>query len=214
MTDKCIRLETILRRSPVIPVLVIDRLEDAVPLGRALVSGGLPVLEVTLRTPVALQAIAELNMALPDAVIGAGTVTTPDQLDAVAQAGAAFAVAPGLTDALTRAAVCSPLPFLPGAATVSEVMAAGEAGFQYLKFFPAELAGGIKLLTAFHDLFPHLRFCPTGGIRPNNAAEYLALDNVICIGGTWLAPAHLVQAGHWAEIENLAHQAVKLHGTA
>lgn len=199
-----------LQRSPVIPVLTIERLEDAVPLGRALVDGGLQVLEITLRTPNALRAIEALSHALPQALIAAGTVTTPEQLIAAQRAGAKLAVSPGLTDALARAAHSCALPLLPGIATASELMSARDAGFGCFKFFPAEAAGGIKLLQALAGPFPEALFCPTGGISPDNAPAYLALCNVACIGGSWLTPAQALKAGDWAHIRSLAEAAVGL----
>jgi 2-dehydro-3-deoxyphosphogluconate aldolase/(4S)-4-hydroxy-2-oxoglutarate aldolase len=180
-------LDSILAAAPVIPVLTIERIEDAVPIARALVAGGLPVLEVTLRTPVAFDAIRAMR-AVEGAIVGAGTVTTPALLEAAAEAGAAFAVSPGLTAALGKAAADSPVPFLPGIATASEIMRAVDLGFTRLKFFPAVPSGGIPALKAFSAVFGMIRFCPTGGICEENAAEWLALDSVACVGGSWLVP--------------------------
>lgn len=195
--------------APVIPVLVIDRPEDAVPLARALVAGGLPVLEVTLRTPVALAALAEMAR-VPGAVVGAGTILTPADLERAQAAGARFGVSPGTTPALRAAITASGLPFLPGAATASEVMVLAEAGFDIAKFFPAEQAGGAGMLRAFAGPLPAMRFCPTGGIGPANAPAYLALPNVPCLGGSWVAPQALVAKGDWAGIEALARSAAAL----
>jgi 2-dehydro-3-deoxyphosphogluconate aldolase/(4S)-4-hydroxy-2-oxoglutarate aldolase len=181
-------LESILTAAPVIPVLTIERIEDAVPIAQALVAGGLPVLEVTLRTSVALDAIRAMR-AVEGAIVGAGTVTTPALLDAAAEAGAAFAVSPGLTRALGEAAATSPLPFLPGVATAGEIMRALELGFTRLKFFPAMASGGIPALKAFSAVFGVARFCPTGGITEENARDWLALDSVACVGGSWLVPS-------------------------
>lgn len=181
-------MDSILAAAPVIPVLVIDRVEDAAPIARALVSGGLPVLEVTLRTPAALAAIAAMR-AVPGAIVGAGTVLDAAQLDAAREAGAAFAVSPGLTEALGRAARDSGLPFLPGIASASDIMRARDLGFSRLKFFPAQAAGGLPALKALGSVFGEVRFCPTGGITRQNAADWLALPQVACLGGTWLVPA-------------------------
>lgn len=181
-------IDSILCLAPVIPVLTIDRIEHAAPIARALVAGGLPVLEVTLRTPVALDAIQAMR-EVEGAIVGAGTVTTPALLDAAIAAGAAFAVSPGLTAALGEAAAASLLPFLPGIATASEIMRARDLGFTRLKFFPAMQSGGVPALKAYGAVFPDLLFCPTGGITLENAPDWLALDSVACVGGSWLVPA-------------------------
>lgn len=180
-------LDDIMAAAPVIPVLVIERLEDAVPIAEALVDGGLPVLEVTLRTPVALDAIRAMR-GVPGAIIGAGTVLDPGQLDAAREAGAEFIVSPGLTDPLAKAAIASGLPFLPGVATATEVMRARDHGFSRLKFFPAMASGGLPALTGLAAVFGGTRFCPTGGITAENAAEWLAAPAVACVGGSWLVP--------------------------
>lgn len=180
-------IDAVLALAPVIPVLVIDRIEDARPIAEALVAGGLPVLEVTLRTPVALEAIREMK-AVEGAVVGAGTVLDPGQLDAALGAGAAFIVSPGLTDRLGRAAVTARVPFLPGTATTGDIMRALDLGFSRLKFFPAMAAGGLPALQAMAAVFGGVRFCPTGGISPENAAQWLAEPAVACVGGSWLAP--------------------------
>jgi 2-dehydro-3-deoxyphosphogluconate aldolase/(4S)-4-hydroxy-2-oxoglutarate aldolase len=181
-------LDQILSAAPVIPVLVIDRVEDAAPIARALIAGGLPVLEVTLRTPVALEAIAAMKR-VPGAIVGAGTVLDPAQLDAARAAGADFIVSPGLTEPLALAAIESGLPFLPGVATASEVMRARDLGFSRLKFFPAEAAGGLPALQGLAAVFGGVRFCPTGGITQDNAWRWLDHPAVACVGGSWLAPA-------------------------
>ncbi|MDB5691120.1 MAG: eda [Alphaproteobacteria bacterium] len=181
-------LDSIMAAAPVIPVLVIERVEDALPIARALVRGGLPVLEVTLRTPAALAAIRAMK-EVEGAIVGAGTVLDPRQLDAAIEAGAAFAVSPGLTEALGKAAAGSPVPLLPGIATASDVMRALDLGFSRLKFFPAMAAGGIAALKGLSAVFGGIRFCPTGGITADNAPEWLALPSVACVGGSWLVPA-------------------------
>lgn len=207
-------LDRILGLGPVMPVLVIDELADAVPLARALVDNGVFVLEVTLRTANALAAIERLAGAVPEAVVGAGTVTTPAQLAAVERAGARFAVSPGLTPGLTGAARDSAFPLLPGVMTASEAMSAAENGFTRLKLFPAQQAGGVGMLKALHGPLPELRFCPTGGISVDNAGEFLALPNVLCVGGSWLAPEALMRARDWGEIGRRARRASQLRPQA
>lgn len=195
--------------APVIPVLVIDDASRAPHLAQALVRGGLPVLEVTLRTPAALDAIAAMAH-LPGAQVGAGTVITPEDARRAKEAGASFAVSPGLTDRLARACEAIGLPLLPGAVTASEVMAALERGYDMLKFFPAESAGGAGALASLGGPLPAARFCPTGGISPDNAAAYLRLPNVACVGGSWLAPASDIAAQDWAAIEGRARACAML----
>jgi 2-dehydro-3-deoxyphosphogluconate aldolase/(4S)-4-hydroxy-2-oxoglutarate aldolase len=202
-----VNLEQILAAAPVMPVIAIDNLEQALPLAEALLEGGIPTLEITLRTPVALEAIRRIRHAFPRALVGAGTVTTPEALRQVAEAGAVFAVSPGLTRPLLEAAVASPIPLLPGVMTPTEVMAAVDAGFTFLKLFPAEQAGGIGMLKAFVGPFKQLRFCPTGGITPESAIHYLAQPNVVCVGGSWLTPKALLDAGDWSAITRLARTA-------
>ncbi|MGA0923809.1 MAG: bifunctional 4-hydroxy-2-oxoglutarate aldolase/2-dehydro-3-deoxy-phosphogluconate aldolase, partial [Lutimaribacter sp.] len=192
-----------------IPVLVVDNPAHAKPLAQALVAGGLPVLEVTLRTPAALEVIAEMAQ-VPGAIVGAGTVLGAADLHAAEQAGARFAVSPGTTPALLQAAASTPLPLLPGAATASEVMALAERGYLIQKFFPAQAAGGVAALKSLAGPLPFVQFCPTGGIDAANAASFLALANVACVGGSWVAPAQLVQAGAWEEITALARKAANL----
>lgn len=197
-------LEQILGLAPVIPVLIIDDVAEAAPLGRALVAGGLPVLEVTLRTPAALPAIERMAGEIEGAVVGAGTVLTPAMRVAVAKAGAKFCVSPGLIEGETDE---GEIPLLPGIATATELMAGLAAGFSLFKLFPANVAGGIDALKAFASPFQHARFCPTGGINAKNAADYLALPNVVCVGGSWVAPADAVKAGDWGRITALAREA-------
>ena len=203
-------LERILRASPVMPVLAIERLDQALPLAEALLSGGISTLEITLRTPVALEAIRCIRRAFPDAYVGAGTVTTPEALRQVAEAGASFAVSPGLTRPLIEAAASSAIPLLPGVMTPTEVMTAMDAGFRFLKLFPAEQAGGIPMLKALAGPFKELRFCPTGGVTPESAPAYLAQPNVLCVGGSWLTPRAMLEAGDWRAIEALAREAAAL----
>jgi 2-dehydro-3-deoxyphosphogluconate aldolase/(4S)-4-hydroxy-2-oxoglutarate aldolase len=196
--------------APVIPVLTIERVADAAPLARALVKGGLPVLEVTFRTPVAVAALAEIVRQVPEAIVGAGTVLDATQLRQAIAAGARFAVSPGWTPALAEAMAASDLPFLPGVQTVSEALAVRERGFEVQKFFPAGAAGGTGWLKAVAAPLAGLRFCPTGGIGIETAAAYLALPNVICVGGSWVSPRDAVAAGDWSRIEYLASQAAAL----
>ena len=203
-------MHEIFRGVAVIPVLTIARAADAVPLAAALVRGGLRVIEVTLRTPEAPAAIREIARRAPDAVVGAGTVLTGADITRAREAGARFLVSPGLTPELAAAGRSHDLPYLPGAVTPSEVMAARELGFSLLKFFPAAAAGGIEMLRAYAAVFAGVAFCPTGGISAENAASYLALANVPMIGGSWMAPADAVTAGDWRRIEELAGQAAKL----
>lgn len=197
-------------RAPVIPVLTIERVADAVPLARALVKGGLPVLEVTLRTPIAIEALKAIVAAVPEAVVGAGTVLTDAQLAAARAAGVQFGVSPGCTPALLQAVKKADLPFLPGVQTVSEALALAEHGCRILKFFPADAAGGLTWLKDVAAPLAEVRFCPTGGIDQDSAPAYLALPNVVCVGGSWVAPHALVAAGQWGEIERLAAAAAKL----
>ncbi|MEZ7124102.1 bifunctional 4-hydroxy-2-oxoglutarate aldolase/2-dehydro-3-deoxy-phosphogluconate aldolase [Nonomuraea sp. AD125B] len=201
---------SLLDLAPVIPVVVIEDAATAVPLARALVAGGLPAIEVTLRTPAAREAIARIAAEVPEATVGAGTVRTAEDIAASAAAGARFLVSPGTTPSLVEALEASGVPYLPGAATVSEVMALAERGIKELKFFPAEAAGGVPYLKALSGPLPDVRFCPTGGIRATTAADYLALPNVGCVGGTWLTPADALEAGDWARVEKLAAEAAAL----
>lgn len=192
---------------PVIPVIVIEDLAHAVPMARALVDGGVRVLEVTLRTPVAPRAIEAILREVPDAIVGAGTVRSVDDARAAQQLGCAFAVSPGYTQAIGR--VCRDtlgLPLLPGVATASEVLLAQADGYDFLKFFPAQAAGGIAMLKALHGPFPDVAFCPTGGLTVSTARDYLALPNVIVCGGSWLTPADAMKAGDWVRITQLARE--------
>lgn len=198
------QIEDILTQSPVVPVIVIDQLEHAVPLAQALVDGGLPVLEVTLRSDIAMQAIHEISKAVTGAIVGVGTVTRPEQFQESIEAGAQFAVSPGLTDALLAAIRNVDLPFLPGVFTPSEVMRAQEHGFTALKLYPAQQAGGIGMLKTMHGPLPAMKFCPTGGIGADNFVDFLKLPNVACVGGSWVCPADAVQNQDWARITQLA----------
>jgi 2-dehydro-3-deoxyphosphogluconate aldolase/(4S)-4-hydroxy-2-oxoglutarate aldolase len=200
--------EQILTSGPVVPVIVINELEHAVPLAKALVAGGVKVLEVTLRTECALEAIRAIAREVPDAIIGAGTVINPQQLDEVISAGAQFAISPGLTAPLLKAATDGPIPLIPGISTVSELMLGMDYGLREFKFFPAEANGGVKALQAIAGPFPQVRFCPTGGITPNNYRDYLALKSVLCIGGSWLVPADALAQGDYGRITELARDAV------
>ncbi len=202
--DVAVDMAAIAARVAVIPVLTIDRRETAVPLARALVKGGLPVLEITLRTEAALDGLRAIVAELPEAVVGAGTVLDPVRLDEVQRAGARFAVSPGCTPALARAARSSGMPFLPGVQTVSEAMTLAELGFGVLKFFPADAAGGLTWIKAVGAPLPDLKFCPTGGITADTAPSYLALANVACVGGSWVAPRVAVATGDWQSVERLA----------
>lgn len=195
--------------APIIPVLVVHDVAHARPLAEALVAGGLPALEVTLRTPAALDVIAEMAK-VEGGVVGAGTLLTPEDVKAAKAAGAKFGVSPGATDTLLSAAEDEGLAMLPGAATSSEAMALLERGYSMLKFFPAEASGGAPALKSFASPLPQISFCPTGGVSPSNAADYLSLPNVVCAGGSWVAPTDLVQAGDWAGIEELARAASQL----
>ena len=203
-------LESVLHASPVIPVVVNDDARHAVALARALVAGGVPAIEVTLRTRAALDAVRAIAAEVEGAIVGVGTVRRPQDLADAEKAGARFAVSPGSTPALIAGAQDSALPWLPGAATASEVMALAEAGFGYQKFFPAEAAGGVAALRSLHGPLSDVRFCATGGIGLHNARDYLMAPNVSCVGGSWLTPAKLVEAGDWNAIEQLAREAAAL----
>jgi 2-dehydro-3-deoxyphosphogluconate aldolase/(4S)-4-hydroxy-2-oxoglutarate aldolase len=205
---------TIMRTGPVIPVIVIEQIEDAVPLARALVTGGIRVLEVTLRTPVALKAIEAIANEVEGAITGVGTITQPKDFDAALKAGALFGVSPGLTPELIAAAKDSALPLLPGVMTPSDVIAARAAGFTELKLFPAQQAGGVGMLKALGGPFPELHFCPTGGISAATAPDFLCLPNVACVGGSWLTPASAVAARDWGRITLLANEVSELQLSA
>lgn len=212
MTAENNTMENLLSIAPVIPVLSIANADQAVPLARALVKGGLKVIEITLRTPSALDSIRSIAENVDDALVGAGTVLTDRDLELAKEAGARFAVSPGATPALLRAASQSGLPFLPGVATASEIMTALEQGFSTLKFFPAEAAGGRAMLKSLAGPFPAVKLCPTGGVREENLSAYLELGNVCAVGGTWMAPADLLMSESWDAIEALAARALRLAG--
>ena len=201
-------LRRLLGTTRVIPVVTIERADRAVPLARALLAGGLPVVEVTLRSPAALDAIADIAQALPEVAVGAGSLRRPAQIVEAQAAGARFGVSPGHTAALLEAAETGGLPYLPGVASASEAMALFERGYDLVKLFPAGPLGGTALLKALAAPLPEIAFCPTGGIGPDNLADYLACPNVACVGGSWLAPPDLVAAEDWAEIEARARRAV------
>ena len=203
-------LAAILAVAPVVPVVIVEAIEDAVPLARALVQGGLPVIEVTLRTPIALDAVRAIAAEVEDAIVGVGTVLDPAQLAASERAGARFAVSPGHTPRLLDAAAQSNLPLLPGIATASEAIALIERGYAFAKFFPAEPAGGHAYLSALASPLPQLRFCPTGGITPESAPRYLALPNVVCVGGSWMLPRQRIAAKDWAAITTASRVAAAL----
>lgn len=200
----------LMRRAPVIPVLTIDDVANGLALAKALVAGGLHVLEITLRTPNAMAAIREIANALPGAIVGAGTIVEPAQIEAAVRNGALFLVSPGMTPRLLPAACGSPVPLLPGAATASEAMHLMDNGFFAQKFFPAEAAGGVRMLSSLSGPLGDLRFCPTGGIDAAKAPSYLALKNVLCVGGSWMAPPDALRAGDYVRIEALAREAAAL----
>ena len=203
----------LMRVGPVIPVIVIEDLAKAVPLARALVAGGVRVLEVTLRTPVALEAIRAIAKAVDGAIVGVGTITRPEDFELAIAAGAQFGVSPGLTPTLAEAARACGLPMLPGVMTPSDAIAARAAGFTELKLFPAQQAGGIGMLKAMGGPFPDVTFCPTGGVTAASAPEFLALANVGCVGGSWLTPKDAVAAGDWGKITALASEAARLRAS-
>ncbi len=204
-----IEARKICEAAPIVPVLVVEDVAHAKPLAEALVAGGLPALEVTLRTPAALDVIAAMA-EVAGGIVGAGTLLTPEDVKAAKAAGATFGVSPGATDTLLDACEAEGLPLLPGAASASEAMALLERGYTVQKFFPAEAAGGAKFIGSLASPLPQISFCPTGGVNPQNANDYLSLPNVLCAGGSWVAPSALVKAGKWAEIEALASEAAKL----
>jgi len=204
-------IDSVMALAPVIPVLVIDDVRQAAPLAEALVAGGICALEVTLRTPAALEAITEMA-SVPGAVVGAGTVLNGAQLDAAMKAGARFIVSPGLTEGLARSAANSSAPLLPGVQTATDIMHGLDLGFERFKFFPAESSGGVAALKALTGPFGGVKFCPTGGITPETAPHYLSIPQVVCVGGSWLAPRDAVAAGAWARISALARAASDLKG--
>jgi 2-dehydro-3-deoxyphosphogluconate aldolase/(4S)-4-hydroxy-2-oxoglutarate aldolase len=205
-----VNIRDIVALAPVIPVLTVNDLQHAVPLARALSAGGLRVLEITLRTPVALAAIEAMRKAVPEAVVGVGTLTRAVDFAAADRAGAQFGVTPGLTPDLAAAARGARFPLLPGVMTPTELIAARAAGYTVLKLFPAQQAGGIGMLQAMGGPFPDVQFCPTGGITRATAPDFLALPNVVCVGGSWVAPRAMLEAGDWAGVEALARDAAGL----
>ncbi|UWR91643.1 bifunctional 4-hydroxy-2-oxoglutarate aldolase/2-dehydro-3-deoxy-phosphogluconate aldolase [Phaeobacter inhibens] len=207
--DASTRAREICQLAPIVPVLVVHDVAHARPLAEALIAGGLPALEVTLRTPAALDVIAEMAK-VKGGVVGAGTLITPEDVTRAVAAGAQFGVSPGATDTLLDAAEAAGLPMLPGAATASEAMRLLDRGYDMLKFFPAEASGGAPALKAIGAPLPQISFCPTGGVSPDNADSYLSLSNVVCAGGSWVAPAKLVEAGDWDGIRDLARAASQL----
>jgi 2-dehydro-3-deoxyphosphogluconate aldolase/(4S)-4-hydroxy-2-oxoglutarate aldolase len=212
MTEPTPAVHAILTAGPVMPVVTIDDAAHAVPLARALVAGGIRAIEITLRTAAALEAVRRIVSEVPAAIPGVGTVLTAADFEAAAAAGARFAISPGATPSLFAAALASPMPYVPAIATASELMAAMEAGFGACKFFPAAPAGGVETLKALAGPFPAARFCPTGGIDATSAASYLALPNVLCVGGSWITPRAAIAAGDFAAIEALARAAAGLRG--
>jgi 2-dehydro-3-deoxyphosphogluconate aldolase / (4S)-4-hydroxy-2-oxoglutarate aldolase len=207
-------VSTLLAGTAVVPVLVVESVDTGLALARALVAGGLSVLEITLRTPAALAVIRAIGREIERAVVGAGTVLHPEQYRAAEQAGARFVVSPGATESLLAHAEASETPYLPGALTSSEVMTLLERGYSCMKFFPAEAAGGVAYLKALAEPLPEARFCPTGGIDAERAPRYLALSNVLCVGGSWVAPRDAVAAGDWPRVTALAQAAAALRGAA
>lgn len=214
MNKKTKALMALLDGQPVIPVLKISDLAHAVPLARALARGGLPAIEITLRTGHALEAIRRAAAEVPEAIVGAGTILNPKQFEEAEKAGAKFIVSPGITPALLAELAGSEVPLLPGAITPGEIMAARDAGLDFLKFFPAEQAGGALFLKALASPIADVIFCPTGGVSAKNAMDYLRLPNVACVGGSWVAPDNMVNEGRWEEIEALAREASTLGKSA
>jgi 2-dehydro-3-deoxyphosphogluconate aldolase / (4S)-4-hydroxy-2-oxoglutarate aldolase len=209
-TPKQEKLAALFEQATIIPVLTIERLEDAVPLARALVAGGVRTLEITLRTPVAIESAKAIIAHVPDAVVGIGTILNADDLARAEGIGARFGISPGATPDLLKAAAASALPFAPGIATASELMLGLSQGFNLVKFFPAEQSGGIKALRALAGPFPDVRFCPTGGIAEANAVSWLGEPNVVAVGGSWLCPAADIRSGNWAGITAICNRTIKL----
>lgn len=197
----------VLNAGPVVPVIVVKKIEQAIPLAQALLAGGVKVLEVTLRSEVAVDAIRHISREVPEAIVGAGTVASPEDLGAVAEAGAVFAISPGLTPTLLDAANQGPIALIPGISTASELMFGMEMGYTEFKFFPAEAVGGVQMLKSIGGPFPHITFCPTGGVSSKNYNDYLALANVACVGGSWIVPAQEIEMENWATITKLAQKA-------
>lgn len=210
MTDRNWLIDSadVFASGPVVPVLVIENVEDAVPIANALMAGGIKVLEVTLRTPAAMAVIKEIATHCPDAIIGAGTVTNAKQLQQVTEAGAKFAISPGLTPELLEAGNAGSIALIPGVSSISELMVGLDKGYSHFKFFPAEASGGVPALKSIGGPFPDVKFCPTGGINPGNYKSYLSLENVLCCGGSWLCPDDVVKEKRWHEITRLAKEAV------
>jgi 2-dehydro-3-deoxyphosphogluconate aldolase/(4S)-4-hydroxy-2-oxoglutarate aldolase len=204
------RLEAVFAVAPVVPVITIDNVKNAVPLARALIAGGLRVVEITLRTDAGLKAAEAILREVPDAIVGLGTVITPQDMESVAKIGAAFALSPGMTPDLLEVAAEFNMPFVPGIQTASELVACTTRGFELVKFFPAVPAGGLAALNALSGPFPTVRYCPTGGINEKNVAEWLAHPQVIAVGGSWIAPAADIRAGAWSVIEARARSAAAL----
>ncbi len=198
----------VLNSGPVVPVMVIENIDHAVPLARALIAGGIKVLEITLRSDVAIAAIRRVAREVPDAIVGAGTIASAHDLAAVTEAGAVFAISPGLTPALLKAANQGPIALIPGISTASELMLGMEQGYTEFKFFPAEAAGGVAMLKSIGGPFPQITFCPTGGVSPKNYNNYLALDNVACVGGSWIVPKNSIEQEDWQNITKLARAAI------
>lgn len=196
----------VMTSTPVVPVIVVDNVEQAINIGKALVAGGVPVLEVTLRTDAALEAIKALREQVPEAIVGAGTVCTRKQYVQAIEAGSQFIISPGMTPDLLAVGKEYDVPYLPAVATISDILLGIEYGYDHFKFFPAEINGGIKALKAFAGPLADIRFCPTGGVSPANYKDYLALPNVLCVGGSWIVPKDLIEAGKWDEITALAKQ--------
>jgi len=205
-------MNDLLLAHPIIPVVVIERVEDAIPLARALIAGGMPIMEVTLRTDAAVAGIEAIVKHVPSAIVGSGTVCNPQQFALSEDIGCQFIVSPGSTDRLLKVAQASSVPFLPGVCSASELMRGLDYGFEHFKFFPAEASGGIRLLKALHGPFGQAKFCATGGIGLHNVLDYLALKNVLSVGGSWITETHLVREKRWSDIQILARAAVSLHG--
>ncbi|MGD9971718.1 MAG: bifunctional 4-hydroxy-2-oxoglutarate aldolase/2-dehydro-3-deoxy-phosphogluconate aldolase, partial [Desulfatirhabdiaceae bacterium] len=201
--------ESVMRQGPVMPVMVIEKLAHAIPIARALVEGGVRVFEITLRTAAALEVIRIISREFPEIMVGAGTVVCEADLDAVIRAGAVFAISPGMTPGLLKAANRKEIALIPGIATVSELMTGMEFGYDHFKFFPAQTVGGIPALNAISGPFPNMTFCPTGGISAKNYRDYLALKNVACVGGSWLVPADAVESENWTQITETARLALR-----
>ncbi|RVY27837.1 KHG/KDPG aldolase [Helicobacter pylori] len=207
MQDKIIE---VLQISPIVPVVVIENIKDAVPLAQSLIEGGIPIIEVTLRSSCALEAIELIAKNVPKMRVGAGTILNPTQLEQAQNRGAEFLISPGLTPSLLEHAKKKDMPLIPGVSSSSEVMQALELGYHALKFFPAEYCGGIKLLNAFNGPFKEVKFCPTGGISADNMRSYLSLENVLCVGGSWLTPKDLIQNKEWDKITEICKRALAL----